>query len=261
MKYLYYLLDAGRVLEEDGWQTQDEQATLESWFERYLHWLRNSPQGRKERAATNNHGTYYDLQVTAIAALLGEARLVRETLRDSRSRMLQQFDEHGMQPEELRRTNTAHYCCFNLQGWIHLAQLAEAFGEDLWCFETGDGRGIRRTMRWLLHRCGHASLEAGGAIEAAVTLGLGLDRVVELSEARAGRLALGLQRASKLHTVHWSVQVGIDQCEICVLILQQTQRLVCISGRAQYLVACTLQLGRQTDRNQRFVFDDQYSHH
>jgi hypothetical protein len=48
------------------------------------------------------------------------------------------------------RPNTAHYCCFNLQGWIHLAQLAGACGEDLWSFQGSDGRGIRRAMEWLL---------------------------------------------------------------------------------------------------------------
>jgi hypothetical protein len=50
----------------------------------------------------------------------------------------------------MRRTNTAHYCCFNLQGWIHLAHIASAWGEDLWNFQASDGRGIRRAMEWLL---------------------------------------------------------------------------------------------------------------
>jgi hypothetical protein len=154
MKDLHYFLHAVRLLQSAGWLSKTEQAGVQEWFGRYLHWLQTSPQGFKERAATNNHGTYYDLQVTAIAAFLGEARLVRETLRNSRSRMLQQFDVAGAQPHEMGRTNTAHYCCFNLQGWIHLAQLAEACGEDLWSFHAGDGRGIRRAMQWLLPHIG-----------------------------------------------------------------------------------------------------------
>src|SRR5690606_2589384 len=92
MKDLYYFLDAVRILQRDGWLSKAEQQGLEEWFGRYLHWLQTSLQGREERASIENHGTYYDLQVSAIAAFLGEARLLRETLRDSRSRMLQQFD-------------------------------------------------------------------------------------------------------------------------------------------------------------------------
>src|SRR5690606_19249024 len=104
--------------------------------------------------AANNHGTYYDLQIAAVTAFLGETRRLRETLRDSRSRLLCQVDPAGAQGAEMRRTNTAHYCCFNLQGWIHLAQLAEACGEDLWSFQSTDGRGIRRAMQWVLSHMG-----------------------------------------------------------------------------------------------------------
>jgi hypothetical protein len=154
MKDLYYFLDAVRLLQSTGWLSETEQGGIQEWFGRYLHWLLTSPQGRRERAEPNNHGTYYDLQVTAIAAFLGESRLVRETLRDSRARMLQQIDVTGVQPREMSRPNTAHYCCFNLQGWIHLAQLAAACGEDLWSYQSSDGRGIRRATQWLLNHAG-----------------------------------------------------------------------------------------------------------
>jgi hypothetical protein len=154
MKDVYFFLDGVRLLEHGEFLSNADQQALAAWFTQYLEWLRTSLQGQSERAAKNNHGTYYDLQFAAIAAYLGEARLVRDTLRDSRSRLLQQFDASGAQPEELRRTTTAHYCCFNLQGWIHLALLAGACGEDLWSFEGGDGRSIRRGMAWLLSHVG-----------------------------------------------------------------------------------------------------------
>src|SRR5690606_18161088 len=150
MKDLYYFLDGVRLLERGGFLSSGEQDNLRMWFVRYLDWLHASEEGRGERAAGNNHGTYYDLQVAAIAAYLDQPRIIRETLRDSRSRLLAQFDSSGAQPEELSRTTTAHYCCFNLQGWIHLAMLAEAAGEDLWSFQGRDGRGIRRGIEWLL---------------------------------------------------------------------------------------------------------------
>lgn len=150
MKDLYFFLDAVRLLIRAGALSSDEQLRLKDWFEHHLHWLRMSPQGQKERAAQNNHGVYYDLQVASIAAYLGETLLLRNTLRDSRFRLLQHFDAQGRQPEEMKRTTTAHYCCFNLQGWIHLAQLAAPCGEDLWSFQGQDGQGIQKGMWWLL---------------------------------------------------------------------------------------------------------------
>ncbi|MEX2964186.1 alginate lyase family protein [Microbulbifer sp. TYP-18] len=151
-KDLYYFLDAVRILKRGGFLTGEELVDFKAWLVEYLEWLRTSEQGIGERAALNNHGTYYDLQIAAICAFLGEAKLLRETLRDSRIRLLAQFDAQGAQPHELKRTNTAHYCCFNLQGWIHLAHIAESVGEDLWNFTGEDGRGLKKGMEWLLAR-------------------------------------------------------------------------------------------------------------
>ena len=155
-KDFYYFLDAVRLLEQRDALGASESSAFREWLSQYLHWLQTSPQGVKERSSLNNHGTYYDLQVGAIAAFLGEDKLLRHTLLDSRFRIVQQFAADGSQPEELKRTTTAHYCCFNLQGWIHLAQLAESCGEDLWGFEGPQGQSIRKAMEWLLPFMGKA---------------------------------------------------------------------------------------------------------
>jgi hypothetical protein len=155
MKDLYFFLDAVRILDSAGVFSQTEKNGLRKWLHQYLKWLRTSPQGRQECAAENNHGLYYDLQVAAIASFLDEKILVRDTLQNSCFRILEHFDAQGRQPKELKRTTTAHYCCFNLQGWIHLAQLAQSWGEDLWHFEGPHGQGIKKAMQWLLSHMGN----------------------------------------------------------------------------------------------------------
>jgi hypothetical protein len=149
MKDMYFFLDAVRILIDERVLSSSEQSAFADWLDQYLGWLLASDQGKGERAARNNHGTYFDLQVASIANFLGRTSLVRDTLRDSRFRLSTQFEPDGSQPEELRRTLTAHYCCFNLQGWIHLAELAECCGEDLWGFRGPSGQGIERGMEWL----------------------------------------------------------------------------------------------------------------
>lgn len=153
-KDLYFFLDGVRLLVRGGLLSERERVGLEEWLGQYLHWLRTSSQGVGERGSRNNHGTYYDLQVASIAAFLGDWKQVRHTLRDSRSRILTQFSPDGRMPRELDRTLTAHYECFTVQGWIHLARLAEAAGEDLWSFEGPEGQGLRRGMEWLLGHFG-----------------------------------------------------------------------------------------------------------
>ncbi|MEX2123393.1 MAG: hypothetical protein WD795_05840 [Woeseia sp.] len=90
--------------------------------------------------------TYYDFQISLIAAFLGEARLVRETLRDSRSRMLKQFYMAGLQRKGDEAPQHGALLLFQPAGWIHLAQLARICGEDLWSFQGSDRRGILLAM-------------------------------------------------------------------------------------------------------------------
>lgn len=150
MKDLYYLLDAVRIVERSGAMPQEDRTALRSWLRDYLEWLQTSEQGVAERLGANNHGTCYDLQTASIAAFLGEAELLERTFLTSRERILEQFTADGMQPHEMTRTQTAHYCCFNLQCWVNLATLAQACGHDLWSFQGPDGRGLARAFGWLL---------------------------------------------------------------------------------------------------------------
>jgi hypothetical protein len=156
MKDLYYFLDAVRLVERAGALSDAEKDGFRGWLRAYLDWLQTSEQGLAERATRNNHGTCYDLQTGAIAAFLGDAEVLERTFLTSRERILDQFTPDGQQPHEMARTQTAHYCCFNLQSWINLATLAQACGHDLWSFEGADGRGLARALSWLLP---HMTLE------------------------------------------------------------------------------------------------------
>ena len=151
MKDLYYFLDAVRLLESSGILSPQEMSELRAWFGRYVEWLLTSEQGLTERARENNHGTYYDLQLASLATFLGMPMLLRDVLRGSLLRLEVQFTADGSQPHELKRTTTAHYCCFNLQGWMHLAHLAaRTCGIDLWTHRGAEGQSLEKAFAWLL---------------------------------------------------------------------------------------------------------------
>lgn len=155
-KDMYYFLDGVRVIEAAGALSETERRGFRDWLGHYLKWLVESPQGGSERSMKNNHGTCYDLQLAAIAAFLGEHELLHRIFTDSRSRIVEQIDVQGCQPHEMTRSVTAHYCCFNLQCWLHLAELGEAVGEDLWSYEGPQGRSLQKAMLWLLGYLGKA---------------------------------------------------------------------------------------------------------
>lgn len=149
MKDMYYYLDAIRLLKSAGVVSKDTLNSFREWLSTYLDWLIESPQGKQERKSVNNHGTYYDLQVAAIADFLNEQSLMFETLVRAQSRIAKQFAPDGSQPEELKRTTTAHYCCFNLQGWINLAEISSRWGTDLRSYQAPGGSGLMKGTKWL----------------------------------------------------------------------------------------------------------------
>lgn len=152
MKDVYFFLDAVRLVARSGALSRSEIEKLRSWWREYIDWLLTAEQFQNERVSTNNHGTCFDLQVAAIAAYLGDISLLQETFRTSRGRMLAQFWKGGKQPHELKRTQTQHYTCFNMQSWMNLATLAESFGDRLWLFEGSDGRGLAQSLGWLVNQ-------------------------------------------------------------------------------------------------------------
>ena len=164
MKDMYFLLDAVRLMEGQGALSQEDGTGFRAWLRKYVDWLLTSEQGLHEQRANNNHGTCYDLQVGAIAAFLGDAEMLASTLRRSRERLLGQFGNDGGQPHELERTQTQHYCFFNLQCWVHLATLAESCGDRLWYFADKNGPILARAVKWLVAKADkpkwpHAQIE------------------------------------------------------------------------------------------------------
>lgn len=148
-KDFYFYLDAVRLIEQSGAMSSSDQNEFRRWLREFLDWLLVSQQGVYECQAENNHGTYYDLQVAAIAAFLDEKELLFKTLIRARNRLSVQFSPEGWQHAEMQRTQTAHYCCFNLQGWLYLSLLARRYGDDLFSHEEKGVALLPQAVKWL----------------------------------------------------------------------------------------------------------------
>ena len=144
------VVDAVGLLETtEGW-TADEDRALKDWFSRFLTWMRESKNGQDEAAAKNNHGTFYDVQLSCFALFVGRPEGARETLTAARQkRIAAQVEPDGRQPLELARTRSWSYSVMNIEGLTELALLGEHAGVDLWHFATPDGRSIRSALLYL----------------------------------------------------------------------------------------------------------------
>jgi hypothetical protein len=144
------LVDAVRLLGgAPGWSADDAQA-MTAWAKAYLGWLLESANGREERAALNNHGTFYDEQIAALALFVGDSALARKTLdAGAKDRIGSQIRADGKQPLELERTRPLHYSLFNLDAFTMLAEMSRHVGVDLWHYVAPSGGSIAAALRFV----------------------------------------------------------------------------------------------------------------
>lgn len=132
-----------------AWSADDDKA-FHAWLAAYFEWLMTSSNGREEARATNNHGSWFDVQAAHVALVLGRTDAAKKILADAlEKRLASQVMPDGSQPEELRRTKSLGYSLFNLQALCNLAVLAEQVNVDWWGYATKDGRSLRAALRYL----------------------------------------------------------------------------------------------------------------
>jgi len=151
----------GLIQHSSAWRNED-QAGIVSWFSQYLEWLLKSSSGKEEALKINNHGTYYYVQVSAIALFLNKTNITRNVLKASiepqtsstfvapeRSISVKILPS-GLQPFELQRTRSLDYSMFNLLGLFKLANIGQNAGIDIWNYKTGHAPLLQKAVDFLL---------------------------------------------------------------------------------------------------------------
>lgn len=146
---LALVVDALRLLDGSPALTPAETDAVRAWFTEFVHWLETAPTAREERAAKNNHGTWFLAQAIPLARFVGRDDFARELCEENKARIAAQIRPDGSQPEELRRVDALGYSRFNLEAHAVVARHAAAYGIDLWGYTAPNGASLRRSLDYL----------------------------------------------------------------------------------------------------------------
>lgn len=123
---------------------------IKKWFADYTLWLNTSKPGLQEKNVKNNHATCWAMQVASFAKLCDdEGMLDSLRLRYKTVLLPNQMGEAGDFPLELARTKPYGYSIFNLDAMAMLCQILSTPKDNLWEFETADGKSIKKGITYL----------------------------------------------------------------------------------------------------------------
>lgn len=123
---------------------------MKDWFRQYLQWVTTHKYGIDEMNAANNHGTCWAMQVACFARFTGDKKWMEFCRNRYKTVLLpNQMAKDGSFPKELARTKPYGYSLFNLDAMATLCQLLSTKQDDLWQYQTTDGRSIKKGIAYL----------------------------------------------------------------------------------------------------------------
>jgi hypothetical protein len=148
---LYKVLDGIVLLRTSKeWKQADDQSMIK-WFSDYFQWLTTHRYGLDESKEKNNHGSWYDVQVSVLALFLGKEDVAKNVIEQAKNKRIDiQIEQDGKQPLELARTKSWRYSNYNLMALMHLGLLGDKVGVNLWNYQSPNGGSIQKALAYLL---------------------------------------------------------------------------------------------------------------
>ena len=129
--YSYQILDSAAILDYLGFISKENLTALKKWYSDFADWMLTSEKGIEEDTEKNNHGTFYDIQLLAIALFTDRKALAKKICDTGYHRRFKmQIEPDGKQPLELARTMALHYSLANIRGYVVYANMALSVGYD-----------------------------------------------------------------------------------------------------------------------------------
>jgi len=149
----YHLVEVAqsvRVLTEKGGIPAEQSARIKNWFSQFLNWMTTHEYGIKEMNAENNHGTCWVATAASMAVLVDNQEIIEQCTDRFKNVLLpNQMEADGSFPRELKRTKPYGYSLFNIDAFCNVAQILSTPDNNLWEFETPDGKSLKKGMEYI----------------------------------------------------------------------------------------------------------------
>lgn len=138
------------VMENNDAMDKNVLAAIKNWFSEYEQWLTTHKYGKAEMNAENNHGTCWAMQVAEFSKFTGNKKLMEFCSDRYKNIFLpNQMAEDGSFPRETARTKPYGYSIFNLEAMTTLCQILSTKENDLWNYQTADGKSTKKGIEFL----------------------------------------------------------------------------------------------------------------
>lgn len=149
----YHFVEVARsikVLEDNGAITTEQATEIKAWFSEFLTWMTTHEYGIKEMNTENNHAVCWAATASSMAVLTENKEVIELCTKRFEEIMLPlQMADDGRLPRELARTKPYGYSLFNIDAFCNLAQILSTTENNLWEFETPDGKSLKKGIEFI----------------------------------------------------------------------------------------------------------------
>ncbi|KAJ3332680.1 hypothetical protein HDU76_013428 [Blyttiomyces sp. JEL0837] len=149
---VYILFDSLALIQPSGKWTVDDDVKLKRWFSVYMDWLWFGRLGGMEREMANNHGTWYLVQIGALAMYLNRTDIGAWMVYNMTYRLDHQIDmsQGGVLKYEVVRAASFYYSTYQLRAYMIGAKIAMNYGVDLFKYSGPNNQSIVAAIDFLL---------------------------------------------------------------------------------------------------------------
>lgn len=149
----YHLVEVARsveVLSIKNAIPSDQAGEIKEWFSRFLTWMTTHQYGIDEMNTSNNHAVCWLATAGAMAKLTENQDVIDLCIyRFKNIALPDQMGEEGSFPRELGRTKPYGYALFNIDAFANVAEILSTPEDNLWEFETPDGKSLKLGMEFI----------------------------------------------------------------------------------------------------------------
>ncbi len=139
-----------KQLSKKGGISPENAEIIKKWFGEFLEWMTTHEYGIAEMNWKNNHGTCWAATAASMASLTDNKKVIQLCTDRFKNILLpDQMAEDGSFPLELKRTKPYGYSLFNIDAFCNIAQILSTTENNLWDFETANGKSLKKGMEFI----------------------------------------------------------------------------------------------------------------